>query len=207
MATLQRRPPQRALAIRLHPHPTGRRHRGGDHRLDRRPLPLPAASERPPSHHGSHRHGHLHPRSRRPRLSSRNPDRQRHGLHHPVRPKRPRHRTRQRLRDTAGTAGHHPEERSTVQADHPRQDRTVLANPQTSPGHPARRQSRHPAGPPSIPSESTTTPSARTALWPDTLPSSPTNSFRKQHRQPPTTPTSGECATTPSTTTARSACA
>ena len=48
----------------------------------------------------------------------------------------PRHRRRERVRDPARAARHHPEERETVQTHHPRQDRAVLANPEEAPRHP-----------------------------------------------------------------------
>ena len=61
--------------------------------------------------------------------------RQRNGLHHPPRPRRqrPRRRDRERVRNPPRRPGHHPEERETVQTHHPREDRTLLADPEETP--------------------------------------------------------------------------
>ena len=54
------RPAQRVLAVRLHPLAPGRRHRGRDPQLARRPLPLPARLHRLPAGHRRRRGGHVH---------------------------------------------------------------------------------------------------------------------------------------------------
>ena len=84
------------LAGRLHPLPARRRRRRRDPDLARRPLPLRPVGHRPPPRHRPDRRRHLPSRGRPARGSRLDADRQRHGLHHPLRrrPRRPQRASR-----------------------------------------------------------------------------------------------------------------
>jgi hypothetical protein len=109
------------MAVRFHPLPTHppRRppwHRRRDPDLARRPLPVRPVDHRAPAGHRTGRAGHL-PRNRCHIRNSRlHVDRQRDGLHRPLR-RRPRRQNPPRGR-TAPTQ-HHPEELPTQPPHHP----------------------------------------------------------------------------------------
>ncbi len=117
---------ERALAVRLHPLPARRRDGHRDPDLARRPLPLRPVRHRPRPRHRARCAAGL-PRSvraaRRPGLD---PDRQRHGLHHPPlrrqgRPQRPRART--------APPRHHPEEQQAEPPPRPRAKSSASSRP------------------------------------------------------------------------------
>ena len=171
--------PNEYLAGRLHPLPAHRSAADaiGDPHLARRPLPLRPVGHRSPPVTGLIVVDHLPPSHRQARHPGLHLDRQRDGLHHPVRP--------------AGTGGrnalenelrrlrHLPEELPTQPPHHLRQSRTLptdasrrgyAPNPPSPPPSPSCR-------PCSTPSSTTTTTTART----DPCPTGPP-------RRPPTTP-------------------
>ncbi len=115
---LRRRAAERHLAGRLHPLPPRRRHRRRDPHLARRPLPLRPAHRRPPAHHRPDSAHRLPHHSRRPRRARQHPDRQRHGLHHPLR-RRPRRTQRPGTRTTP--TARRPEELPAQPPHHLRQ--------------------------------------------------------------------------------------
>ena len=116
---------ERGVAVGLHPLAPGRRGRGRDLLLARRPLPLPARLHRLPAGRRRRRGRHVHRGRRRPRLARRHAHRQRGGLHVPL------HRGPQRLRVPARLPRHPPEERLARPPPDPGQDRALPPDPET----------------------------------------------------------------------------
>ncbi len=121
VAPLRGRGAQRVLAVGLHPLAPGRRERGRDPELARRPFALPALVHGVRAGVGRRRGGHVHRGGRRARLAGSHAHRQRRRLHLPL------HRRPQRLRVPARLARHPAEERGAGPPADPGQDRALPA--------------------------------------------------------------------------------
>lgn len=180
------------MAVRRDPLAPGRQDRRRDPQLARRPLPLPALSDRPSARHRRRRGRDLPRRRQRSRPAGKHADRQRQDLHRPLR-RRP-----QRLRIPAAAARHPPEERIPRPPPDTGQDRALPPNPETL----ARQPGQLPAPSPSCNANSTSSASTTTSNAP-TAPSSAERPARPtapppKPRPPPTAPprTTTACATT-----------
>ena len=205
MAPLRSRPAQRDVAVRLHPLATRHRRRRRDPRLPRRPLAVPSRPARVHPGHRARRDRHVPGPDRHLRSARRDAHRQRHGLHHPLRPGTPRAEDAELLREHPGRPPRPPAQRRTEPPPDAGQDRTLPPDPQTlalrpPPTSPTPRHCRTiwtPSGP-------GTTPSGRTVLCAVARPQRPTRRPRKPAPRLDPIPPRAPFAPTASTATARS---